>query len=608
MGQAQRTSAVTSSIGVNVHLPGGQGNAYGELSLATIQSDCTYLGATVLRDNIPDPSKLSAGTIARYVTLAKAGFKFDFCIGSSNSDLDTAIKNLSFFATSNPGSIRYIEGPNEINYNSFTYKGVAGQSGAILFQTDLYNYVKGSPLFRGVEVIDFTGGGALLGPSELPEPISGIADLAATHVYPALGDPPAWYVANTFQFQYGKPINAPYIITEAGYNSDPVSENGVSLDVQAKQTLMLLMDTARSGSKSTMLYELFDMYADPGNKSFDDHWGLFDASGAPTLTSTAIHNLLSTLSDTSSAADTFVPGNASYTISNMPAAGRSWLMEKANGVFDLALWSEVPIWDRTTRSELNNSGSSIAVDLGRQFDYIDVYDPLISSIAVAHFTNASQISLNLTDHTLIVQFGFNLPIPGATTPQPPGAVTTMLQPTAKIITGNRDGGVTLAGNSAANSTVTVSNTVGAVTTMLGTATVSSTGSWTLTSHVLLNMAAINAFTVTAQDTSGKSGSMPGQFLLASTGVDTLAGKSGVADVFAIMSFRGSDIINGFESSAAGAIHDTLDFSGRGVSSFSQLKPMISGEISAVISIGSGKTITLSNVGASTLTAADFRFS
>ena len=189
------------------------------------------------------------------------------------------------------------------------------------------------------------------------------------------------------------------------------------------------------------------------------------------------------------------------------------------------------------------------------------------------------------------------------------ASTVTLHPVMKIITGNMDGGVTLAGSSAANSTVTVSDTVGGVATVLGTATASSTGSWSLTSHAIVKMAAINSFTVAAQDAAGDTGGMAGQFLLASTGADTLTGTTGASDVFAIMSFKGSEVIKGFETNAAtGSGHDVVDFSGRGISSFSQLQPMISGGSSAVITIGSGKTVTLSDVVASTLTAADFRFS
>ena len=50
-----------------------------------------------------------------------------------------------------------------------------------------------------------------------------------------------------------------------------------------------------------------------------------------------------------------------------------------------------------------------------------------------------------------------------------------------------------------------------------------------------------------------------KFCLASTGNNTLTSNANVSDVFAIMSFKGTDIINGFEtSSAVGANHDYID--------------------------------------------------
>ena len=182
-------------------------------------------------------------------------------------------------------------------------------------------------------------------------------------------------------------------------------------------------------------------------------------------------------------------------------------------------------------------------------------------------------------------------------------------PAIKSITGNRDGGVTLVGTSSANSTVTLYNTLAGVSTIVGTSTASNSGAWSFTSHISIKTAAINSYTVSAQDSVGHAASMMGQFLLASTGVDTLTGTAGQADVFAIMSFKGSDLIQGFETSAAfGAIHDVINLSGRGIASFSQLQPFISGAESAVILLGGSKTVTISHVSASVLTAADFRFS
>ena len=187
--------------------------------------------------------------------------------------------------------------------------------------------------------------------------------------------------------------------------------------------------------------------------------------------------------------------------------------------------------------------------------------------------------------------------------------TIALQPLVKIITGNQDGGATLTGVSAANSTVTVTETTAGKTTTLGTTTALSNGNWQFTSHALIDRGTVHSFSVSAQDQSGKTGGMLGSLFLDSTGTDNVTGNAKVTDVFGIMSSKGSEIIKGFEtSSSAGSVHDFIDLSGRGVTSFSQVQSMLSGTSSSIITLGSGKMVTLTDVAANSLTAADFRFS
>ncbi len=183
------------------------------------------------------------------------------------------------------------------------------------------------------------------------------------------------------------------------------------------------------------------------------------------------------------------------------------------------------------------------------------------------------------------------------------------KPAVTIITGIAGGGVTLSGTSEANSTVTVADTSNGSTTVVGTATTGANGAWSLTSHIVVDVTKVHVYNTTSTDIAGNAGATTGSLYLASTGNDTLAGKANVSDVFAIMSFKGSDVINSFEaSSVVGANHDYIDFSGRGITSFSQVQSMMSGSVSTIISIGSGKTITVSDIAPSILTAADFRYS
>ncbi len=191
----------------------------------------------------------------------------------------------------------------------------------------------------------------------------------------------------------------------------------------------------------------------------------------------------------------------------------------------------------------------------------------------------------------------------------PGAAGTSAAPTMKTITGNMDGGVTLTGSSVAGSLVTVYEQTNGASTTLGSVVASKTGTWSLNSHTRINMTTINTFTATETDSSGQVSATSGPLFLSSTGTDTFTSMHGVADVFAIMSFKGSDVIKGFEAASSfGAAHDTINFSGRGISSFAQVQSMMSGTTSTTLAIGAGKTITLTDVAPTSLTAGDFRFS
>ena len=91
--------------------------------------------------------------------------------------------------------------------------------------------------------------------------------------------------------------------------------------------------------------------------------------------------------------------------------------------------------------------------------------------------------------------------------------------------------------------------------------------------------------------------------------DTITGSFGVTDVFAVTSSTGNEIINGFESASAnGSVYDYINFSDADFTSFSQVAFLLSGTSSAIMTFGSGKTVTLSDVAASSFAAADFRFS
>ena len=192
-----------------------------------------------------------------------------------------------------------------------------------------------------------------------------------------------------------------------------------------------------------------------------------------------------------------------------------------------------------------------------------------------------------------------------------GAAQTVVSPTPASTR------PTIASITSANNTFVIKGTAQAKTTIIlsdtpaggqpkaaGFAVAGSDGSWTISTQTLLT-SKINM--LSASTTPG--GGTAGAFIVASTASDTLRGTAGQSDVFAFPHVYGKDIIQGFETTAAvGSTHDVINLSGTGYTSFSQLKPLISGTDAAVIRFNGTTSITLAGVGAHSLQASDFRFS
>ena len=189
------------------------------------------------------------------------------------------------------------------------------------------------------------------------------------------------------------------------------------------------------------------------------------------------------------------------------------------------------------------------------------------------------------------------------------ASDTAVDPSILRIIGNVDGGVTLLGRAAAGSTVTITDTSAGVTRSLGSATVGGNGSFSLTTHTKISVAATNTFTATASTAIGQSSNNLGLFQLSSAGNDMLSGTTGQSDVFATFLRTGQDTISGFETTkTVGAAHDVINLSGTGYGSYAQVAGHISGASSAVIQLDATRSVTLLGVSAASLQASDFRFS
>ena len=408
---AVSAASFVSSIGINVHMWEAT-SGYGNLSL--VENSLAYLGILNVRDNYI-PSSSSA-----FTALANSGYKLDLAIPSDAITIANFVTQIDAFNAAHPGSIKAIEGPNEVNIWTVNYNGGSSLANAAQYQQAFYSAVRADSHLSNIPVYNLSL--AYLDSTQYAQvgDLSGSANYANSHAYLNNAYAPQWSFNIILPFAKLDATSLPTVITETGYNTDPNDGySGVDQTVQAKYTLDTLMDAYKDGVATTYLYELLDDVADPGNTNAQYHYGLFNADGTPKLAATAIHNLTAILNDPG-ASSSFTPGTLNYSVSNLTAPyGNQLLLQKSNGAFDLVLWGEPKIYNPTTDTEIAAPNDTVTVNFAQVEGTVTVYDPLLGNTPIATYHNVQQIQVNITDHPLVVE------ISNGSTPPPPPSTTVI---------------------------------------------------------------------------------------------------------------------------------------------------------------------------------------
>ena len=96
-------------------------------------------------------------------------------------------------------------------------------------------------------------------------------------------------------------------------------------------------------------------------------------------------------------------------------------MQKSSGTYELVLWGEAFASQTTT---------PVTVDLGTTYPTANIYDITTGTTPLNSYSNASSVTVNLSDHAVIVEFGgspkVGTPTATATTSPTPTAVATVI--------------------------------------------------------------------------------------------------------------------------------------------------------------------------------------
>ena len=426
--QAESTFQFINSIGVDTHNNDGD-DTYATLA-GQFVSEFQYLGVN-LAGGALDAIGLAGGGLA-YLQKVESemaqGIRFDFAIGGGATPLPvaTVIADLNLLETADPGMITYLTGQNEVGEGvpNINADIVAAQN----YQDQLYAAIKADPLLSSIGDVTYSIGS--MSPSEyttLGNQSSSTA-YGNVHAYSSYFPPQIYDSYYLLVNNSGTP-NDPFVVTETGYPDNPWPGAGMSDDVVAKYQLDNIFDMLLDGASAVEVYELLDQANDPNDTvGSEDHFGFFTYTGQPKESATALHNLTTILADPGSNPASFRAGTLSYAVSGLastlnPAAaeaafgygifstyvasqpiyGASYLLEKSNGTFDIAVWQEPELWDNTTATPIPDSASPVTITLAQTAQSVEVFDPLVGTAPIATYSDVSSVTVMVSDHPIIVE-------------------------------------------------------------------------------------------------------------------------------------------------------------------------------------------------------------
>ncbi|MFC0399812.1 calcium-binding protein [Paraburkholderia rhizosphaerae] len=396
---ALSTEKILDSIGVNTHINYTDG-AYADVS--KVGDRLQWLGVTHIREYTPGHST----PLSSYVYLARRGFKFTFIV---DDDVVGSIDKFRQIEAQARGSVVAIEGFNEINNWPVKYAGLTGQDAGLAGQKAIYERVRSTPSLSQVPVYDLTGYD--------PKPVktrAGSADFTNSHTYPQNGQQPNYdqwgSVWIDWAFAEVRKFKLPMVMTEFGYFTMPQSGwyvIGVDEATQAKGTLNGLLDAVNTGISRTYIYELLDEKPDPQHRDMGMHFGLFNFDHSPKASARALRNFILILkANDKVAVNESANGRMSFTLSGWPVSAQRMLMQKKDGRFVLAMWNEVPFWNRETGKPIDSPAVKVPLEFGKTARVVNVYDPLAGTAPTVTQRNVAQMTIDVPDHVVLVEVTF----------------------------------------------------------------------------------------------------------------------------------------------------------------------------------------------------------
>ncbi|MEI2778944.1 MAG: hypothetical protein V9G19_23860 [Tetrasphaera sp.] len=371
---------LTGMLGANV-ITSTKSGPYGQQ--AAVLQALRDIGATWIRTRIHTGNR---GQVAWINQLAASGIQVNGLVDlPGGKDSPEALVNM--VATSLPGAIWSLEGPNEWNL-----KGGAGWvSELVAHQTRLWNAAKGNTVTRNIPIVG-PALGMRKGYTELGDRTS-IMDWGNIHLYTG-GYVPGYRTDGVLQGERIVCGSKPIIVTETGWHN-AAGWSGPHYytpeDVAGLYAPRLLLEYFIRDVPKLSIYQLLDNPSAPNAR--EQNFGLMhtDLSRKPAFQSLAnLHTILTRTYRT-----TGRPGQAAeFSFRGGPADLRSALVDRGDGRRLLFLWrSEASVYEPKTRQRLTPTPATATIEWG-QSSSIQYFAPATSANAVrSEVTSVSSVSL-----------------------------------------------------------------------------------------------------------------------------------------------------------------------------------------------------------------------
>jgi hypothetical protein len=434
MGALIRANDFLNSMGVVTH------DIQQKESATAITNGFIYTGLRIGRDDATHNTS-GVGSVQDLCNIhAATGVLYDELPIVDSDPNNVADTKAEWDQLAGCGAMLQAEGPNEPNNQPFFYNGQQCNIGSSFmacgqYQAAIYQMVKADPLLKNFKMVGIaevgaepddvglqfltipSGAGTLMpagtvfadvanahnyiqgnggaGTTLIDNHVRYAETIARSGPYAGLWDGYGEYWGNTWNRNFPGGITGqndrPKVTTETGWN---IYAGGghVTYDQAGRLETDVYLDGYQLGWSETIIYKMFDEPPyNSGNGLFSPNGNEADAgnANAPGL---YIHNLTTILSDNSSS---FTPKAVNFTVSNVPPTGYFQLMEKSSGAYELVLWGE---------AFASETSTAVTVNLPSSYPVVKVYDITKGTSPVTRLSNASSVTLTLTDHALVVEF------------------------------------------------------------------------------------------------------------------------------------------------------------------------------------------------------------